>query len=66
MATKKETEALLEGADHWPEFRNVTYVRALYLEEDGDYLVRGSQGDTWTVDEADFHARYKPTTPNKS
>jgi hypothetical protein len=63
MASKKEDK--YEGSEYWPEFRNVTYVRALQ-QEDGSYLVQGSRGDQWKVDQSEFHANYKPTTPNKS
>lgn len=73
---KKDVDEILEGNEHWPEFRLVRFVRALELEEDlkggdidakaGDYLVVGVDGDVWSVDREDFHNRYKPLTPNKS
>ncbi len=63
MASK--TAEKFEGSEHWPEFRNITYVRA-YQQEDGTYLVQGQRGDQWEVDGHEFHDNYKPVTPNKS
>ncbi len=62
--TKKKTQDT-EGSENWPLFRNIAYVHALQ-QEDGSYLVVGTQGDVWEVDEHDFHARYAPVTPNKT
>ncbi len=63
MAKKKED--LYEGSEHWPEFRNVAYVRA-FDDGEGDILVQGARGDQWEVDRTEFYANYKPVTPNKS
>jgi hypothetical protein len=62
MAKKIDTE----GSENWPEFRNISYVRASYDAERDVYVVQGSRGDAWEVAAADFHEYYKPTTPNKS
>ena len=63
MAKPKGDE--FEGWESWPLFRNTTPVHALQ-KEDGSYLVHGPRGDSWEVNEHDFHLIYKPQTPNKS
>jgi hypothetical protein len=65
MSKKKEPETSVEGSEYWQEFRAVEYVRAKQ-NADGTYLVHGSRGDVWEVQQQDFHNRYKPVTPNKS
>ena len=63
MASKKKQD--VSGSEHWPVFRNVTYVHAIQ-KDDGSYLVHGTKGDVWVVSQHDFHTNYKPVTPNKS
>jgi len=64
---KKDAEDAerVEGSEYWPTFRNITTVQALQ-QDDGSYLVHGSQGDIWVIPEHTFHRNYKPATPNKS
>lgn len=64
MAKKKELKT--DGSDYWHEYRNVTYVKAYQEEEEGSYVVLGQRGDVWEVPADEFHANYKPVTPNKS
>ena len=55
-----------EGSEHWPTYRNISYVRAHLDEESGKYVVQGAEGDAWEVKADEFQRRYKPATPNKS
>lgn len=66
MAAKKKAEPDVSGSNHWPTYRNISYVQAIQQDESGDYLVHGSKGDVWVVKADEFHANYKPVTPNKS
>lgn len=64
MATKKDK--LPEGYEYWPQFRNVTYVRADHDAEKDTYTVVGQRGESWVVPGHEFRTNYKPVTPNKS
>lgn len=64
-AAAAPVEPDVTGSDHWPSFRNVTYVKAIQ-QDDGSYLVHGARGDVWVVPADEFQANYKPVTPNKS